>query len=90
MAKSHLEWDASSAERYAERWWEKHGFEVKLLKRYQSKSIYEVSKDGLTSKEEIPYTVRKFKEFMERFQKGWDMQVEIERLKQQLAAQKEQ
>ena len=44
-------------EKYAERWWKKNGFEVKLLKRYQSKSIYEISRDGLTRKEEIPYTV---------------------------------
>ena len=90
MAKSNLEWEASPAEKYAERWWEKHGFEVELLKRYQSKSIYKVSRDGMTTNEEIPYTVRKFKEFMERFQKGWDMQLEIEAMKRQLAAQQEQ
>ena len=90
MARSNLECEASPAEKYAERWWEKHGFVVELLKRYQSKSIYKVSRDGMTTNEEIPYTVQKFKEFMERFQKGWDMQMEIEAMKRQLAAKQEQ
>lgn len=90
MAKNHLEWDASPAERYAERYWQKNGFTVKLLKRYQSKSVYEISRDGLTRKEEIPYTVRKFGEYMKQFQNGWDMLVEIERMKRQLAARQEQ
>jgi len=90
MARSNLEWEASPAEKYAEGYWEKNGFTVKLLKRYQSKSIYEVSRDGLTRKEEIPDTVRRFGEYMKQFQKGWDMAVEVERLRQQLHGQKEQ
>lgn len=89
MAKSNLDWEASPAEKYAERWWKKNGFEVKLIKRYQSKSIYEISRDGLTRKEEIPYTVKKFGEYMKQFQKGWDMLVEIENMKRQLAAQQQ-
>lgn len=89
MAKSNLDWEASPAEKYAERWWKKNGFEVKLLKRYQSKSIYEISRDGLMRKEEIPYTVKKFGEYMKQFQKGWDMLVEIENMKRQLAAQQQ-
>jgi hypothetical protein len=89
MAKSNLDWEASPAEKYAERWWKKNGFDVKLLKRYQSKSIYEISRDGLTRKEEIPYTVKKFGEYMKQFQEGWDMLVEIENMKRQLAAQQQ-
>ena len=89
MAKSNLDWEASPAEKYAERWWKKNGFEVKLLKRYQSKSIYEISRDGLTRKEEIPYTVKKFGEYMKQFQKGWDMLAEIENMKRQLAAKQQ-
>lgn len=90
MARSNLEWEASPAERYAEKYWQENGFEVKLIKRYQSKSVYEVSRDGLTHKEEIPYTVRRFGEYMRQFQKGWDMAVEIESMKRKLAAQQEQ
>lgn len=90
MARSNLEWEASPAERYAEKYWRENGFEVKLVKRYQSKSVYEVSRDGLTRKEEIPDTVRRFGEYMKQFQKGWDMAVEIERLKRQLREQKEE
>ena len=90
MAKSDLDWQASPAERYAERYWQKNGFTVKLLKRYQSKSIYEVSRDGLTQKAEIPDTVRRFGEYMKQFQKGWDMAMEVERLRQQVREQQEQ
>lgn len=80
MAKSNLDWDASPAEKYAEQYWQENGFTAKLLKRYQSKSIYEVSCDGMTRKEEIPYSVKKFGLFMEQFQKSWDMAVELRRL----------
>ena len=85
MAKSNLCWESSPAEKYAERWWGQRGYNVQLLRRYQSKSIYEVRKDGLMLTVEIPYTVRKFKPFMEQFQKGWDMHAEVVRLRQQLA-----
>lgn len=90
MAKSNLEWEASPAEKYAEKYWLEHGFTTKLLKRYQTKSVYEVSRDGLTRKEEIPDTVRRFGEYMKQFQKSWDMAVEVERLRRQLREQKQQ
>lgn len=84
MTNSHLEWEASPAEKYAERWLEKHGFEVKLTKRYQSKSIYEVTRDGIKDTVEIPYTVMKFKAYMEQFYKGWVILVEVDSLRRQI------
>ena len=90
MANSNPDWEASQAEKYAERWWKKNGFDVNLLKRYQSKSIYAVSRDGMATNVEIPYTVRKFKGFMEQFQKGFDLQLGVEEMKRQLDAQQEQ
>ena len=80
MAKSNLDWDPSPAEKHAEQYWRKNGFTAKLLKRYLCKSIYEVSRGGLTQKVEIPYSVKKFGLFMEQFQKSWDLAEELQRL----------
>lgn len=49
----HLEWESSKDEQYAEKWWTDHGFTWKLIKRFISKSVYEVSKDGTTMNYEI-------------------------------------
>ena len=48
MARSNLGWEPSKMEQYAERYWLVNGYDAKLIKRYISKSIYEISKDGLT------------------------------------------
>lgn len=72
MARHNEEWEATKAELYAEEWWKKHGFSVKLLHRFLSKSVYEVSKDGITSDYEIPFRVTKPKEFMDGFAVFWE------------------
>lgn len=84
MARSNLNWSASPAEVYAEAHWKEHGFDAKLVKRYQSKSVYEISRDGLTDTYEIPYTVKDFKGFMNQFHKCWDLLVEVNYLRKKL------
>lgn len=71
MARHNEEWEATKAELYAEDWWKANGYEATLIKRYLSKSIYKVSKDGLSTDYEVPFSVKDKKKFMESFPKFW-------------------
>ena len=71
MAKSNVEWEPSKVEQYAERYWLVNGYDAKLIKRYVSKSIYEISKDGLTDGYEVPNTVKDPARFMDEFERYW-------------------
>lgn len=83
----HLEWDSSKDEKYAENWWTDHGFAWKLKKRFISKSVYEVSKDGTTLSYEIPNVANmNIKDYMEGsagFVKNWEMNIKYQELLQQ-------
>ena len=62
----HLEWESSKHEKYAEQWWTDHGFTWALKKRFISKSVYSVTKDGITMEYELPNEYRMdIKLFME-------------------------
>ena len=68
MAKGngHLEWESSKDERYAENWWTKHGYSWRLIKRFVSKSVYEVSDGETTVEYSIPNVANmNMKRFME-------------------------
>ena len=74
--------DKNKNEKFAERWFAQHGFEWKCVKQYISKTVYEISKDGLTYKWELPYGVTDAKKYMDlACGKSHEMALEIERLK---------
>lgn len=84
MASSNLNWEASPVENAVEQYWKDNGFEATLLKRYQTKSVYRVSRDGITHEEEIPDWEESAKAYITKFQKFWDGLVETEALRRQL------
>lgn len=88
--KGHLEWESSKDEKYAEKWWTNNGFTWKLVKRFINYSEYEVTKDDLTVKYQIPNNGRmNIKQFMEGpagFTKCWEQHVILEGLKKQAKA----
>ena len=45
--KQTLDWEKSRAEKYAEKYWKKHGYHYQPKRKYMSKSVYLVSKDGV-------------------------------------------
>ena len=51
-------------EKYAEKWFAKNGFECEMLKQYNSKTVYRVSRDGLSYKWELPYGVMNMDAYM--------------------------
>ena len=83
----HLEWESSKDERYAEKWWTDHGFSWTLKKRFVSKSVYEISKDGVKMNYEIPNVGNmNMKDFMEGhagFVKHWQTNIEYQKLLQE-------
>ena len=83
------EWDFSKEETYAIQWLESHGFDVVLKKRYISKDIFEVSKNGITDTFHLPLGDKsiKYRAVMEQFDKSFAMKEEIMRLREQLCVQ---
>ena len=71
------EWEATKTELYAEQWWKEHGFTAVLDSRMLTKSVYKITKDGITDKYEIPMTVKDRKRFMELFQEWWNTLVKL-------------
>lgn len=67
------EWEFTQGEKYAIEWLEEHGFDVILEKRYISKDIFRVSKDGLTDKFQLPLGNHKINYcgVMDQFDKHW-------------------
>ena len=67
------EWEFSAGEKYAIRWLEEHGFDVVLEKRYISKDIFRVSRDGLTDKFQLPLGDHRidYRGVMDQFDKHW-------------------
>lgn len=76
--------EKSSWEKYAEKFLEKKGFTVKLVKQYNSKTVYDVSRNGLSERLEIPCAIVDKKKYMDSVLNGFEMKEEIERLKSTL------
>ncbi len=88
MAKSNLEWEASKAEQHAEEYWKEHGFEARLIARYQSKGVYTISKDGITDNYEVVNTITDFALMDENFERYWDIFTRNIELRRQVLATK--
>lgn len=83
----HLEWESSKDEKFAENWWTEHGFSWKLTKRFISKSVYAVTKDGVTVNYEIPnearMNIRKYMEGPAGFTHYWEMYLQCMMLRKE-------
>jgi hypothetical protein len=82
------EWDYDKGEKYAIQWFEEHGFDVTLKKRYISKDVFEVSKDGVTDTFELPLGNKdiKYRNVMEQFEKNFSLLCELQKLRAEHAA----
>ena len=84
MAKSNLNWAASNAEQYAEKYWHANGYSAKLVKRFVSKSVYEISKDGVIDKYEVPNAVKDPTRYMVNFERYWEILKDAVMLRKQV------
>lgn len=76
--------DKSKLEKYVETWFEKNGFQCELIKQYQSKTKYKISKDGIIEIFELPYALTDPKKYMEMYRKSFEMKKEILKMKDSL------
>ena len=82
---SNTRWDFSKEEKYAIKWFNDNGYDGKIIKQYISKTIFEISKDGITDKFELPQGIvfKNIKGYMEQYKKNWEMLYELQRLREE-------
>ena len=82
---SNTRWDFSKEEKYAIKWFNDNGYDGKIIKQYISKTIFEISKDGITDKFELPQGIvfKNIKGYMEQYKKNWEMLCELQRLREE-------
>lgn len=72
-------WELSSQEKYAIKWFEKHGYDVLLEKQYISKTVFTVTKDCIVSRFELPQGKKNIniKSIMEQFEKMRELELKL-------------
>lgn len=51
---ANAKWDFSKEEKYVIKWFNDNGFNGKIIKQYVSKTIFEIEKDNIVDKFELP------------------------------------
>ena len=83
---SNAKWEFSKEEKFAIQWFNDNGYDGKIIKQYISKTIFEISKDGITDKFELPQGVvfKNIKGYMEQYRKNWELLCELKRLRKEV------
>lgn len=81
---TNAKWDFSKEEKYVIKWFNDNGFNGKIIKQYVSKTIFEIEKDNIVDKFELPQGIvfHNISSYMKQFQKNWDMICELHKLRQ--------
>lgn len=81
---TNAKWDLSKEEKSVIKWLDDNEYNGKILKQYVSKTVFEISKDGITDNFELPQGIdsKQIKNYMEQFQKNWNMLCELKKLRQ--------
>lgn len=76
-------WDFSKEEKYVIQWFNDNGYDGKIIKQYISKTIFEISKDGITDKLELPQGIvfKNIKGYMEQYRRNWEILCELHELR---------
>lgn len=72
--------DFSKNEKYVIKWLNDNQFEGKIVKQYVSKTIFEIEKDGIVDKFELPQGIENISSYMKQYQKNWNMLCELHKL----------
>ena len=81
---TNAKWDFSKEEKYVIKWFNDNGFNGKVIKQYVSKTIFEIEKDNIVDKFELPQGIvfNSISSYMKQFEKNWDMICELHKLRQ--------
>lgn len=79
-------WDFSKEEKFAIQWFNDNGYDGKIIRQYVSKTIFEVSKDGITDKFELPQGIvfKNIAGYMEQYKKNWKLTCELHQLRKEV------
>lgn len=82
---NNVKWDFSKEEKYAIKWFNDKGFDGKLEKQYVSKTIFTLSRDGITDKFELQQgiVIKSISKYMAQFEKNWEMLCELHKLRKE-------
>lgn len=82
---STAKWNFSKEEKYAIQWLNDNGFSRRVAKQLLSKTIFEVSKDGVTDQFVLNEGVnsKQMPSCMKQFEKNWETLCELQKLRQQ-------
>lgn len=72
--------DFSKNEKYVIKWLNDNQFEEKIVKQYVSKTIFEIEKEGIVDKFELPQGIENISSYMKQYQKNWNMLCELHKL----------
>jgi hypothetical protein len=72
--------DFSKNEKYVIKWLNDNQFEGKIVKQYVSKTIFEIEKDGIVDKFELPRGIENISAYMKQYKKNWNMLCELHKL----------
>lgn len=72
MKRNPLKYEISEAARYAEKYWENHGYYFSLLRSDKNRDQYAVSKNGVIMAYSVSASVRDFSKEMEIFEEKFE------------------
>lgn len=72
---SNAKYDFSKEETYAIQWLNDKGFEGKLVRQSTCKTVFQIEKNGVKDKFELPQGIvfKSIEKYMEQFQKCWEL-----------------
>lgn len=84
ISTENAKWGLSMHENYAIAWLKKKGFSGKIVKQFNSKTIFEITKNGVVDRFELPNTasINMFS-YMERVNKNFEMLCLIKELEKE-------
>lgn len=80
-------WDLSKGEQCAIKWFEENGFDLVLEKQFVSKTVFLVSKDGMSDTFELSQHITKMEDVQRRldvYMENFAIKVELERLRKEV------
>lgn len=82
---TNAKWDLSKEEKYVIKWFEENGYSGKIVKQYVSKTIFEISKDEVTDKFELPQGIifKNIKGYMEQYRHNWELICVLHKLRKE-------
>lgn len=87
---TNAKWDFSNEEKYVIKWFDDNGYDGKIVKQYVTKTIFEISKDGVSDRFELPQgiVITNLDGCMAQFKRNWEMLCQLQQLRKEVKERK--